>query len=319
LLFLTNRTSHGLGPEETTTLYGIKYVLKYALGKDIAGRNLAVYPDDTFIVSYPRSGNTWTRFLIANLLHPEEPATFANIERLVPDAEAQSNRRLKGIPRPRCIKSHEYFDHRYRRVIYVVRDPRDVALSYYNFVRKYRHIDDSYPLDRYVDDFVSGRLSSADWGTWAENVGTWISARAKDPKFLLLRYEDMIENPARDLARIAEFFNIEAGPDRLANVISRSSAQHMRELESKQADQWVSTKNHRKDIPFVGTASSGGWKSKLPTASVARIESEWGHLMESLNYQLVTEAGQQRRRDHPSWPVAKPEVADGASTPSRRG
>lgn len=46
-------------------IYGFKRVLKYALGTDIAGRNLAVYPDDTFIVSYPRWRDTWTRFLVA--------------------------------------------------------------------------------------------------------------------------------------------------------------------------------------------------------------------------------------------------------------
>ena len=92
--------------------YGIKRAIKYLLGTDIAGRNLAVYPDDTFIVSYPRSGNTWTRFLVGNLISPDQPATFANIERLVPDAEAQSSRYLKRVPRPRVIKSHQYFDHR---------------------------------------------------------------------------------------------------------------------------------------------------------------------------------------------------------------
>jgi hypothetical protein len=53
------------------------YTAKYIPGKDLAGRNLTVFPDDTFIVSYPRSGNTWTRFWIANLLHPEEPVTRA--------------------------------------------------------------------------------------------------------------------------------------------------------------------------------------------------------------------------------------------------
>jgi len=66
-------------------MYGIKVVLLYLLGKDIADRNLAVYPDDTFIVSYPRSGNTWTRFLIASLVFPSEVVTFANIERMIPD------------------------------------------------------------------------------------------------------------------------------------------------------------------------------------------------------------------------------------------
>ena len=168
-------------------IYRVKQVLKYLAGTDIAGRTMAVYPDDTFIVSYPRSGNTWTRFLIANLLHPEEPATFFNIERWVRDSEAQSSRYLKRVPRPRVIKSHQYFDHRFKRIVYIVRDPRDVALSYYDFQRKYRQIHDEYPLTRYVSDFVAGRLSSASWGTWRENVGSWISARGGQSGFLLLR------------------------------------------------------------------------------------------------------------------------------------
>ena len=70
-------------------LFGIKSVVKYLLGRDIADRNVAVYPDDTFIVSYPRSGNTWTRFLIANLLHPEIEIGFANIDSVVPDTAVE--------------------------------------------------------------------------------------------------------------------------------------------------------------------------------------------------------------------------------------
>lgn len=54
------------------------------------------------------------------------------------------------------IKSHEYFDHRYRRVIYLVRDPQDVALYDHNFQRKYLQIHDDYPLERYISDFVAG-------------------------------------------------------------------------------------------------------------------------------------------------------------------
>jgi hypothetical protein len=143
-------------------IHGIKTVVKYFLGTDRAERDFAVYPDDTFVVSYPRSGNTWTRFLIANLIYPEKNVGFTNIEKLIPDTSSQSNRALKSTPRPRIIKSHEYFDHRYRKVIYIVRDPRDVALSYYDFQRKYMQIDDAYPLEQYVEDFVQGRLISID-------------------------------------------------------------------------------------------------------------------------------------------------------------
>jgi len=278
-------------------IYGMRQLWGYLTGTDIAGRSLAVRPDDTFIVSYPRSGNTWTRFLIANLLHPDEPATFANIERLVPDTEAQSSRHLKRIPGPRFIKSHEYFDHRYPRVLYIVRDPRDVALSYYDFQRKYQQLEDNYPLEQYVSDFVNGRLISADWGTWAENVASWIATRRNRKNFLLLRYEDMVSDTAGELVRIADFLGLRASPRELDQVIERSSAERMRELEKQQSDQWVSTKNKRKDIPFVRTALAGGWKTKLPAASVAEIESAWGPLMRFLNYELVTDEGLRATRD----------------------
>ena len=269
-------------------IYGIKTVLGYFLGTDRAERNFKVYADDTFVVSYPRSGNTWTRFLIANLVHPEQNVSFTNIEKLIPDTSSQSNRALKATPRPRIIKTHQYFDHRYPKLIYIVRDPRDVALSYYDFQRKYMQIEDGYPLENYVDDFVNGRLISADWGTWNENVASWIYTRGHRAEFLLLRYEDMMSDTFRELARIATFLGIEPDPDRLQKAIELSSADRMRALEKLEANQWVATKNRRKDIPFVRVAKSGGWRSSLPQTCVHQIESAWGELMTTLGYELVT-------------------------------
>lgn len=269
-------------------MYSVKRLLKNALGLDIAGRTLAVRPDDTFLVSYPRSGNTWTRFLIANLLHPQEPVTFDNIERLIPDAEAQSSRYMRSAPSPRIIKSHSYFDPRYPRVIYIVRDPRDVALSYYDFSRKYRHFEDSYPLESYIGDFVNGRLNSTGWGTWGENVASWVFARGARPGFLLLRYEDLKANPAQALTKLADFFGMAATPELLQAASDRSSADRMREMEKTQGKDWVSTKNKRDDIPFVRTAIAGGWRSKLRAESVAEIEAAWGNVMTQLGYELVT-------------------------------
>jgi len=269
-------------------IYGIKTVVKYFLGTDRAERNFAVFPDDTFVVSYPRSGNTWTRFLIANLVYPEKNVGFSNIEKLIPDTSSQSNRALKATPRPRIIKTHEYFDHRYRKVIYIVRDPRDVALSYYDFQRKYRQIEDGYPLEQYVDDFVQGRLISIGWGTWGENVASWMYTRGKRKEFLLLRYEDMMKDTMHELTRIADFLGISPETQRLQQAIERSSADRMRELEKLEADQWVATKNRRKDIPFVRVAKAGGWRTSLPETCVRQIEAAWADLMTTLGYELVT-------------------------------
>jgi len=271
-------------------IYGIKTIARYALGTDVAGRALAVRPDDTFIVSYPRSGNTWMRFLMANLLHPSESITFANVEQFIPDAEAQSSRYMKRQRGPRVIKSHQYFDHRYPIVIYVVRDPRDVALSYYDFARKYRHLEDQVSREVFIGDFVHGRLNSASWGTWGENVGSWTAARQGQPSFLLLRYEDLIAKTEFELARVARFLNVAASADVLRHSIDRSSVEHMRKLEQHPGGATIATKNARADIPFVGTATVGRWRAQLTQRSVREIEEAWGPLMTQLGYELVSKS-----------------------------
>src|SRR5919204_3004579 len=173
--------------------------IKLALGLHRPGRNLTVFPDDIFIVSYPKSGNTWTRFLLANLTYPESCPDFANINRLIPDPEALAKRFMNRLPRPRIIKSHQYFDPRYRRIVYVVRDPRDVAISQYYFHRKRRLIDDAYSIERFVIRFVAGETSP--YASWGENVAGWLATRYNTPGFLLLRYEDMLADTARELAK----------------------------------------------------------------------------------------------------------------------
>jgi Sulfotransferase domain len=263
-------------------LYGIKFITSFLLGTDIAGRNLKVYPDDTFIASYPRSGNTWTRFLIANLMHPDKPVTFANIETIIPDATALSSRELKRVPRPRLIKTHEYFEPRYRKVIYLVRDPRDVVLSLYNFRRKYRSVDDSYPIERYVAErFLPGDLDVS----WGEHVGSWLGTRMNHPGFLLVRYEDLLQDPTRELCRLASFLGIAANTEMVTQAIERSSANRLRQLEIVEHEAWVTTKGKRADVPFIAEAVAGTWKQKLPEPSAALIESAWGHLMNSVGYE----------------------------------
>jgi hypothetical protein len=260
---------------------------KRAVGSYKPRRDLMIFPDDVFLVSYPKSGNTWSRFLVANLMHPDRPADFATLHKLVPDPFGTTKRIFDRMPRPRVIKSHECFDPRYPRVIYIVRDPRDVAVSQYHFHRKCRLIEDDCPVEAYVPRFLAGQVCQH--GSWGENVASWLATRRNDPRFLLLRYEDMVSDTTTELAKIASFLGIAATPELLSQAVERSSADQMRKLEQAQSHLSTLTKDGRKDLPFVRAATSGGWKTELPPALVARIETAWGHLMQQLGYELTSE------------------------------
>src|SRR5437588_5980082 len=144
----------------------VKAVTTVATGRVIAGRRLTVFPDDVFIVSYPKSGNTWARFLIGNLFHDDEPVTFANVEERVPSIYVHPDRALRRLPR--ILKSHECFDPRYRRVIYIVRDPRDVAVSYYHHCIKMRWLKDTCSLGEFVPRFMKPEVG-INFGMWSAN------------------------------------------------------------------------------------------------------------------------------------------------------
>jgi len=184
------------------------------------------------------------------------------------------------------MKSHQYFDPRYRQIIYVVRDPRDVALSQYHFYRKRRRIEDNYPVEQFVTRFVAGATS--DYGSWGENVASWVATRHGRPGFLLLRYEDMIAQTARELTRVASFLGIAVTPERLAQIVERSSSDEMRKMEKSQALKCSLTKDTRPDLPFVRAAKPGEWESGLQQTAVAEIEAAWAPLMKWLGYELVS-------------------------------
>jgi hypothetical protein len=266
----------------------LKAGIERARGLHRPGRSLLILPDDIFLVSFPKSGNTWTRFLLANLRFPNEPATWANINRLIPDPTATSKKDFDRMPRPRIIKSHECFDPRYPRVVYIVRDPRDVVLSQYHYHRKLRKIEDDSPLETFVTRFLAGE--TCPHGSWGQNIATWLYTSEESPRFLLLRYEDLIADTAKELAKVVNFLQFPAGPELIAQAVERSSADRMRSMEKAQTDKNGLVKGSRKDLSFVRAAGSGGWRSELPAAMVARSESAWGPLMKHLGYELTTQS-----------------------------
>jgi len=269
----------------------VKSVASVVFGKKHAGRNLTVLPNDLYVVGYYRSGNTWSRFLVGNLLNPKDPVTFENVWQRVPPIYLFPDRVLRKMPR--VLMSHESFDPRYPRVLYIVRDPRDVAVSFYYYALKMRIFEDGFAMDDFVIRFLKGEIVpyANRVGCWEDHVLSWIRLRAGKPGFCLTRYEDLQADAVGEITKWLPLLRINPGSAEIEQAVSLSSANKMRSLEEKQSKEWHHTKKSRQDIRFVRAAKTGGWQEKLSKKSVAAIEEAWGATMEELGYELTTRKG----------------------------
>ncbi|VTZ26627.1 Sulfotransferase [Methylocella tundrae] len=181
--------------------------------------------DDLFIVGYPKSGNTWFQNLIAGVAFGVDPrwSPPALVHELVPDVHY--NKHYRRYATPMFFKSHALPRPDYRRVVYLLRDGRDVMVSY----RHYREVVDGEKLD--LLNFVSPETDLYPCH-WNEHVDAW----AQNPhgaEIIVIKYEDLLREPVRQLQRFCEFAGLQRDVGHLSAVAAASSFRQLRDKEAK--------------------------------------------------------------------------------------
>src|SRR5262249_61473914 len=128
------------------------------------------------------------------------------------------------VPGCRCFTSHAPWMRRYRKVIYLVRDPRHVMASYHAHLAGRGGWDGS--LAALVDH---PRLGIAGW---RDHVGGWLDHVDATASFTLLRYEDLRARTDEELIRLYGLLGWRLEPAIAAEAIARASPERMRELEA---------------------------------------------------------------------------------------
>jgi hypothetical protein len=192
--------------------------------------------DDVYIVSYPKSGSTWFRFLIANAIklhyNINREVNFFTIKDIIPGVENRQNMNTKGpfgiSELPRILRSHASFNPYFRRVILLVRDPRDVMISYYYHLLNYKIINQSSGLSDFIYNQSYGIHS------WKKHTESWLPKEEKAGKILkLVRYEDLKKNTEIELNKILDLLGISIDKELLHLTIEASSITKMKESENK--------------------------------------------------------------------------------------
>jgi hypothetical protein len=191
----------------------MKKVVGFMKGKK---RRYEIYDTDVFVVSYPRSGNIWLRYLITNIMHHDKEIDHDLAIKTVIGFHQKEDLLLEEKP-IRFIKTHETYTGSYPKVIYIYRDGRDVAGSYYNF--HLRHYGYKKSFDSFLKEMLNGAVG---FGSWQDHVSGWLHREHVIP-FFPIRYEDLLTNTKSLVKQLAEFINIDIEPDIIKQVIDRSS------------------------------------------------------------------------------------------------
>ncbi len=268
-----------------------------------------------WLASYPKSGNTWMRAFLHNLMlkgqqphqinrlgdltagdvTPEHYAAVAgrSLDNMTPEQVAALRLPVQAAlareaPGSRFVKTHsavlQFAGHPTINMavtagaIYIVRNPLDVAVSF------------SHHLGRPADDVIdlmatdNSHTSMSDnlmidfIGSWSQHVESWTGRPS--PGLHVVRYEDMLDDTYRTFADLVAFLGLSAPRARIERAIRHASFKVLRNQEDR--DGFVERSEHAERFFRAGTA--GQWRDVLSDDQVARVVDAHRDAMERFGY-----------------------------------
>ncbi|XP_070558512.1 sulfotransferase 1C4-like isoform X2 [Ptychodera flava] len=200
-----------------------------------AVQKFTVRKDDVYIVTYPKSGTTWTQE-IASLVRGSDDLEETDklpLDTRIPFLEMVQPepvyKLLESVESPRYIKSHlpkrllpQGMFHMKPKVIYVARNPKDVLISYYEFKLH------PWGWEEYFNNFLKGNVIH---GCWFENIAYWWQHR-NDDNILFLFFEDMKNDLKGSVRKISNFLDKPLDENTLDEITRRSSFDVMKQNKS---------------------------------------------------------------------------------------
>jgi hypothetical protein len=249
----------------------------------------------TWLASYPKSGNTWLRFLIANIISGGPPAGSLAVSRLVHDLHQPDVPFEPADPDREFIKTHYARTDRHPRIgetahaVHVVRHPRDVLLSALNY-RRMEGVIENLTDAQYAETFIAHAgdplWAKLGYGSWIEHAATWSTATAFP--VLTIRYEDLKGDAEATLRRVLDFVELDATDDDIARAVTQSSFDQLRALEVRERGKKTifpgSTKDTRATRFFFNKGASGQSLDGLRAGLDGALDRRFGPALAKLGY-----------------------------------
>lgn len=229
---------------------------------------------DIFIVGYPKSGNTWTRFLVAGAIFgiDIELAPSSVVYSLVPDVH--HSHFYQRFCTPTFFKSHRLPQADYRRVIYLMRDGRDVMVSYFH------HLSAMGRGGLDIVDFI--RDFKPRWGRWHEHVEAW-TRNPYGAQMLIVTYEELVRSTLSQLKRICDFAGVERTDDRLQRVVESTSFEALRHHEEVDPN-FRESRSWPAEARFFRRGQVGSFRDELTQEAQGEFLKQARSMLERFGY-----------------------------------
>ena len=276
-----------------------------------------------WLASFPKSGNTWVRAMISSLIYSDNGVfnfeiikkiqqfpnkkhfekftdKYQNVQELKKfwvAAQEQINldKKIKFLKTHHInCKINEYpFTNKNNTLatIYVVRDPRSLVESFSNYYKINK--------DAAIKSITSKELATGAGfiknkqnnvftiiGSWNDHYNSWTKANAN---LLILRYEDLLIDPLKELNKIIVFLKkfiiFNYNDLKTQNIISSTSFENLEKMEKEIGFFEVADiENNQNKIKFFNKGKQNDWRKYLNENEIEYISSKFNYEMKELGY-----------------------------------
>lgn len=252
---------------------GVNY-LRFDLGHDLTYllklvREVPARDDDVITIGFPRSGNHWTFEVVSMILsqttefHKDHfysrileylgTNVAASVEKIISPRNLTTHCRIQNIPEQAVQKQV--------KIIYILRNPKDVLVSLYKFVSSLSHEGSTFTAT-WTDFFDLQMQGEFPWGYWFDHVLATEDFQNKHQEYPLfvLVYEKMKANPVEEIEKLCAFLG---KPCSLAGKIAETTQFSHMKSELAKTKMSIQSGNHFRNGPddILRKGIVGDWKN----------------------------------------------------------
>ncbi|XP_045899953.1 sulfotransferase family 2, cytosolic sulfotransferase 3 isoform X2 [Micropterus dolomieu] len=242
-------------------------------------QNFSVEDTDVFAVTYPKSGTIWMQEILPLVLNGGDLTlihTVPNWDRAPWLEEKRLAEVVDQLKSPRALVSHfpyhlmpPSFHTSKAKVIYVMRNPKDIIVSSYYFHQMAGFLEDPGTFDEFMDKFLEGRVL---FGKWTDHVKSWRHTELGD-RIMYITYEEMCQDLPAALRRISEFLGRHLSEESIQKIAEHCSFKNMKANNMSNFSLVPKKYMDPDKSSFFRKGVVGDWKNHFSSESLAKFTS----------------------------------------------